>query len=688
MENLQGITKLYEKRESLKDVNKIKTNWKIEEKKNNSQGITLIALVVTIVVLLILAGITINLLLGNGGIFDIVNQSEIEYEIGALKDRINNVIADWSVERLTKPGVTVDDLWDKMVEADIIDNPDEDVAGAEKEGENDRYELTTNEGYIVEIIISPDGNASIGDITQGEGTGDEEDEIGGATEGLKEGNIIASDPIWSNGTASITLNKGVEVGENLSIQYQVGTTTEENWTTGTTGANLVEVVGLNHNDVVYARLTDGNNVGSYASVTILDGLQPQLAKIELSGTSSTTTGSVTSTLTHIDNESGVDIANCRWVYNTNPSSIGTETSNYPNTFNSNGETITLSASNPETYYLHVLTQDVAGNKIETISQGVTVIQLVTRITLDQTNITLEEGETLQLTATIEPSNASNQSVTWSSNSNTIASVSSAGLVTANSVGTATITIKANDGSNVQATCNVTVNPALPTVEETLKAGNYVRYVDGRGIQRDCVVLYDSNSRYGVEIITMETVENVLLGKDDSTVSGSDDFTKAINSYDSAISTLNNATSKYLNTTYADKVRNVGSVPNNSSYDGAGMFTSSYSYMANYNGKFKNEDNNYLTDWNQMTALNIHDINNRYWLTSRSVQSLSAHTYFHVRYVDDSGNLNGDELFFVDSNDYTGSDSNTNGLRPIFHLKSGLKVTGGNGTSDSPYTLGT
>ena len=66
MENLQGITKLYEKRESLKDVNKIKTNWKIEEKKNNSQGITLIALVVTIVVLLILAGITINLLLGNG----------------------------------------------------------------------------------------------------------------------------------------------------------------------------------------------------------------------------------------------------------------------------------------------------------------------------------------------------------------------------------------------------------------------------------------------------------------------------------------------------------------------------------------------------------------------------------------------------------------------------------------------
>ncbi len=198
---------------------------------SKTKGITLIALVVTIVVLLILAGVTINLIFSNGGIFDIANQAKIEYEIGALKDRINNVIADWSIERAIDPTVTVDDLWDKMVDADIIDNPDEDVAGPEKEGENDKYELTTNEGYIVEIIISPDGNVSIGDITQGEDQ-EEEDEIGGATDGLKEGNIIASEPIWSNGVASITLSKGAEVAENLSIQYQVGDIVEENWTTG------------------------------------------------------------------------------------------------------------------------------------------------------------------------------------------------------------------------------------------------------------------------------------------------------------------------------------------------------------------------------------------------------------------------------------------------------------------------
>ena len=141
---------------------------KIRNQMKNKNGITLIALAVTIVVLLILAGITINMLFGSDGLFNISNQAKERYEIGALKDRINNVIADWSIERAVDSSITVDDLWDKMVDADIIDNPDEDVAGPTKDGENDRYELTTNEGYIVEIIISPDGNVSIGDVVKGD----------------------------------------------------------------------------------------------------------------------------------------------------------------------------------------------------------------------------------------------------------------------------------------------------------------------------------------------------------------------------------------------------------------------------------------------------------------------------------------------------------------------------------------
>ena len=166
MKYFQGIRKLGKIIENSKTIGEIKTN--IDKSRENKQGITLIALVVTIVVLLILAGITINLLFSNGGIFDIANQAKIEHEIGALKDRINNVIADWSIERAVDSSITVDVLWEKMVDADIIDNPKEDVSGPKKEGENDRYELTTNEGYIVEIIISPDGNVSIGDVEKGD----------------------------------------------------------------------------------------------------------------------------------------------------------------------------------------------------------------------------------------------------------------------------------------------------------------------------------------------------------------------------------------------------------------------------------------------------------------------------------------------------------------------------------------
>ena len=196
------------------------------------------------------------------------------------------------------------------------------------------------------------------------------------------------------------------------------------------------------------------------------------------------------------------------------------------------------------------------------------------------------------------------------------------------------------------------DPEYPTIEEVLHEGDHVYYQDGTGATRECVVLYgpeNSNySSYGIQIITMETVEDVTLGPDDPTVTGSTYFDRGRESYNNAISRLNNATSKYLNTTYASRVRCVGSVPNIPSYDEAGMFTSSYSYMSSYNGLLKNTDNNYLTDWNQMNSVNTHNISKAYWLTSRNVNSDSTRTYFYVRYVNSSGNLGNHNVCNVDS----------------------------------------
>ena len=71
------------------------------------------------------------------------------------------------------------------------------------------------------------------------------------------------------------------------------------------------------------------------------------------------------------------------------------------------------------------------------------------------------GNTATLTATVEPDNATNQNVTWSSSDPSVATVAN-GVVTAVGAGTATITATAADGSGKTAACTVTVErPYVP-----------------------------------------------------------------------------------------------------------------------------------------------------------------------------------------------------------------------------------
>ena len=80
---------------------------------------------------------------------------------------------------------------------------------------------------------------------------------------------------------------------------------------------------------------------------------------------------------------------------------------------------------------------------------------VTKLTLDKKNVTLEEKKSVTLKATVNPSNASNKSVTWKSNKKKVAKVSSKGKVTAVKKGKATITVTTKDGRK-KAVCIVTV----------------------------------------------------------------------------------------------------------------------------------------------------------------------------------------------------------------------------------------
>ena len=107
-------------------------------------------------------------------------------------------------------------------------------------------------------------------------------------------------------------------------------------------------------------------------------------------------------------------------------------------------------------------------------EGSSAVVLIDNIILSSNTLTLDEGKTQLLTATVTPSNATDKSVTWSSSNTSVATVSSSGLVTAKSAGTAIITCKANDGSGKEATCKVTVQ-SVPTTPEiyitSIKSGN-------------------------------------------------------------------------------------------------------------------------------------------------------------------------------------------------------------------------
>ena len=77
---------------------KMKLNLK--ERMKQEKGITLIALVITIIVLLILAGVTIAALTGENGILNQANKAKIKSDIAEVKEKAQLDIANWTAEKL------------------------------------------------------------------------------------------------------------------------------------------------------------------------------------------------------------------------------------------------------------------------------------------------------------------------------------------------------------------------------------------------------------------------------------------------------------------------------------------------------------------------------------------------------------------------------------------------------------
>ena len=117
---------------------------------------------------------------------------------------------------------------------------------------------------------------------------------------------------------------------------------------------------------------------------------------------------------------------------------------------------------------------------------------VKNITLSSKSFALNVNNSRVLTATVQPSNATDKSVKWSSSDTAVAVVDSKGKVTGKRAGKAVITAKSNDGK-CKATCSVTVKRVLTSPDtlitdpstkkkllllQTLKDANEIAYIHG------------------------------------------------------------------------------------------------------------------------------------------------------------------------------------------------------------------
>ena len=129
----------------------------------------------------------------------------------------------------------------------------------------------------------------------------------------------------------------------------------------------------------------------------------------------------------------------------------------------------------------------------------------TGVTLDKTELSLTEGESATLTATVEPENATDKAIVWTSSDNAVATVEN-GVVTAVKAGTATITAACG---SAKAECTVTVSaaPAGPISVKVGTAAYPVKPIDGQAGKYHVAVPYGSNATIEVKDAAFLMVTN-------------------------------------------------------------------------------------------------------------------------------------------------------------------------------------
>lgn len=164
---------------------------------------------------------------------------------------------------------------------------------------------------------------------------------------------------------------------------------------------------------------------------------------------------------------GTDVKNLDVITKTSNLTInsGSDITKLTVSSNAKGSTFTVKGKVKEIYTNVDITVKDSGTVEKTSGSGTVNGISVTGVKLNKAELSLEKGKTETLTATIEPSTATNKSVTWESSNTAVATVDQSGKVTAVGAGEATITVTTKDGGKT-AECKVTVSDAAEEVKVT------------------------------------------------------------------------------------------------------------------------------------------------------------------------------------------------------------------------------
>ncbi|MBO5747983.1 MAG: Ig-like domain-containing protein, partial [Muribaculaceae bacterium] len=194
--------------------------------------------------------------------------------------------------------------------------------------------------------------------------------------------------------------------------------------------------------IITATTVDGSNLSASCKVTVVPTLAETITldKTEISLEATETATLIVTVLPELTTDKSVE-----W----------TSSNEYVATIDANGLVTAIAVGDA---IITVTTVD--GSNLSATCKVTVVPTLATSITLDKTEYEIAEKSDFQLVATVLPELATDKGVVWSSSDKWVASVNENGLVTAYSVGEATITATTTDGSDLSASCKVTVVPTL------------------------------------------------------------------------------------------------------------------------------------------------------------------------------------------------------------------------------------